>query len=79
MSFTFSYGNGKPKSASAQAATPQAPAAAPGDLIKDSTQDTFMADVIEASRTRPYLIRALELLKTKHENRPVRKHGNIPL
>ena len=39
----------------------------------------FLDDVIEASRTRPYLIRALELLKTKHENRPVRKHGNIPL
>ena len=39
----------------------------------------FVDDVIEASRTRPLLIRALELLKTKHEERPVRKHGNIPL
>ncbi len=39
----------------------------------------FIDDVIEAGRTRPMLIRALELLKTKHENRPVRKHGNIPL
>ena len=56
MSFTFSYGNGKSKSASAQAATPQAPAAAPGDLIKDSTQDTFMADVIEASRDVPVMV-----------------------
>jgi propionyl-CoA carboxylase beta chain len=36
-------------------------------------------DVIEARRTRPLLIRSLELLKTKHEERPVRKHGNIPL
>lgn len=36
-------------------------------------------DVIEARRTRPLLIRSLELLKTKHENRPARKHGNIPL
>jgi len=36
-------------------------------------------DVIDARRTRPILIRSLELLKTKHENRPVRKHGNIPL
>ena len=36
-------------------------------------------DVIEARRTRPLLIRSLELLKTKHETRPVRKHGNIPL
>ena len=39
----------------------------------------FLDDVIEASSTRPMLIRGLELLKTKHEERPVRKHGNIPL
>ena len=39
----------------------------------------FVDDVIEASATRPYLIRALELLKSKHEAAPVRKHGNIPL
>ena len=39
----------------------------------------FVDDVIEASKTRPYLIRSLELLSTKRENRPVRKHGNIPL
>ncbi len=39
----------------------------------------FVDDVIEASRTRPYLIRSLELLRSKHEEKPVRKHGNIPL
>jgi propionyl-CoA carboxylase beta chain len=39
----------------------------------------FIDDVIEASRTRPMLIRGLELLKTKHEERPRRKHGNVPL
>jgi propionyl-CoA carboxylase beta chain len=39
----------------------------------------FLDDVIEPHKTRPYLIRALELLKTKHEERPLRKHGNIPL
>jgi len=39
----------------------------------------FVDDVVEASRTRPLLIRSLELLKTKHEEKPVRKHGNIPL
>jgi acetyl-CoA carboxylase carboxyltransferase component len=39
----------------------------------------FVDDVIEARHTRPVLIRSLELLKTKHEDRPVRKHGNIPL
>ncbi len=39
----------------------------------------FVDDVIEASRTRPMLIRSLELLRTKQEARPPRKHGNIPL
>jgi len=39
----------------------------------------FIDDVIEAHATRPALIRGLELLKTKHEARPVRKHGNVPL
>jgi propionyl-CoA carboxylase beta chain len=39
----------------------------------------FIDDVIEARQTRPQLIRALELLRTKHEEKPVRKHGNIPL
>ncbi|MEC8493949.1 MAG: carboxyl transferase domain-containing protein, partial [Planctomycetota bacterium] len=39
----------------------------------------FVDDVVEARRTRPYLIRALELLATKREERPARKHGNIPL
>jgi len=39
----------------------------------------YIDDVIEASRTRPTLVRALELLQTKHEPKPVRKHGNVPL
>ncbi|MCB9913631.1 MAG: acyl-CoA carboxylase subunit beta [Planctomycetes bacterium] len=39
----------------------------------------FLDDVIEASQTRPQLIRALGLFATKHEDKPVRKHGNIPL
>jgi len=39
----------------------------------------FIDDVIEARKTRPMLIRSLELLKSKHEERPTRKHGNIPL
>jgi len=39
----------------------------------------FIDDVIEARATRPLLIRSLELLKSKHEPRPPRKHGNIPL
>jgi propionyl-CoA carboxylase beta chain len=39
----------------------------------------YVDDVIEPHVTRPTLIRALELFKTKVENRPTRKHGNIPL
>jgi propionyl-CoA carboxylase beta chain len=39
----------------------------------------FLDDVIEPRDTRPMLIRSLELLKTKHEERSARKHGNIPL
>jgi propionyl-CoA carboxylase beta chain len=39
----------------------------------------FVDDVIEPNTTRPYLIRALELFRSKNEAGPVRKHGNIPL
>ena len=39
----------------------------------------FGDDVIEAHATRPTLIRWIELLQTKLEPRPARKHGNIPL
>jgi propionyl-CoA carboxylase beta chain len=39
----------------------------------------FVDDVIEARTTRPQLVRWLELLKSKLEARPRRKHGNIPL
>jgi acetyl-CoA carboxylase carboxyltransferase component len=35
--------------------------------------------VIGPRRTRPILISALEVAKTKREPRPKRKHGNIPL
>ena len=36
-------------------------------------------DIIEPNQTRPVLIRSLEFLKDKREERPDRKHGNIPL
>ncbi len=39
----------------------------------------YVDDVIEPRRTRPVLIDALETALTKHEPRPPRKHGNIPL
>src|ERR1043166_6700145 len=39
----------------------------------------FVDEVIEPAQTRPKLIRALSLLKTKRDKNPPRKHGNIPL
>jgi propionyl-CoA carboxylase beta chain len=39
----------------------------------------FIDEVIEPKLTRPKLIRALELLDTKRDTNPPKKHGNIPL
>ena len=39
----------------------------------------FVDDVIEPAETRPKLIAALRMLRTKREQVPPRKHGNIPL
>jgi propionyl-CoA carboxylase beta chain len=39
----------------------------------------YVDDVIEPAQTRPVLIRHLEMLRTKRESLPQRKHGNIPL
>jgi propionyl-CoA carboxylase beta chain len=39
----------------------------------------YVDEVIEPRRTRPVLIDALETALTKREQRPARKHGNIPL
>ena len=36
-------------------------------------------EIIEPRETRPRLIRALEMLRTKRQATPPRKHGNIPL
>ncbi len=36
-------------------------------------------EVIEPSTTRPKLVRALAMLRTKRETLPAKKHGNIPL
>lgn len=59
------------------------------ELISDYTEkfsNPFIAaergyvdDVIEPQDTRPRLIAALEMLSTKREAIPQRKHGNIPL
>jgi acetyl-CoA carboxylase carboxyltransferase component len=39
----------------------------------------YVDDVIDPARTRPVLINALKLLRTKRVSRPARRHGNIPL
>ena len=39
----------------------------------------YIDAVIDPRRTRMHLAQALELLLTKKESRPARKHGNIPL
>ena len=39
----------------------------------------YIDDIIEPSTTRQRIISALELFINKRENRPVKKHGNIPV
>jgi acetyl-CoA carboxylase carboxyltransferase component len=39
----------------------------------------FIDDVIEPAHTRARLINAFEMLATKREASPAKKHGNIPL
>src|ERR671913_1005752 len=39
----------------------------------------FIDDIIDPRETRPYLIQALQMIRTKRPDRPPRKHGNIPL
>lgn len=39
----------------------------------------YIDAVIEPSQTRLHLIRALEMLETKQQTNPAKKHGNIPL
>jgi len=39
----------------------------------------FVDDVIVPSTTRPRLISAFDMLETKRETNPAKKHGNIPV
>jgi propionyl-CoA carboxylase beta chain len=39
----------------------------------------YIDEVIEPKDTRPRLVAALELLSTKRDSNPPKKHGNIPL
>jgi len=44
-----------------------------------TAQKAYIDDIIEPAETRPKLITALEMLVTKRERRPPKKHANIPL
>jgi propionyl-CoA carboxylase beta chain len=70
----------------AQAADSQAEAKSRADEFRDKFASPYIAaergfidEVIEPKQTRPKLIRALELLETKRDANPPKKHGNIPL
>jgi propionyl-CoA carboxylase beta chain len=39
----------------------------------------YVDEIIEPEETRPKIIQALDILKTKVDCNPWRKHGNIPL
>jgi propionyl-CoA carboxylase beta chain len=39
----------------------------------------YVDDIIEPAQTRPRIIRALNMLGTKRDSNPPKKHGNIPL
>ena len=59
------------------------------DLIKEyrdkfanpyvAASQGYLDDVIDPSETRPRLIKALNMLQSKRESLPPKKHGNIPL
>ena len=44
-----------------------------------AAESGFVDMIIEPRETRPRLVNALEMLATKRETRPAKKHGNIPL
>jgi acetyl-CoA carboxylase carboxyltransferase component len=65
------------------------PSALRGDLVEEYTERFanpyqaaergFVDDVIDPAETRVKLIAGLDLLRTKREELPHRKHGNVPL
>ncbi|MEK6299849.1 MAG: acyl-CoA carboxylase subunit beta [Acidobacteriota bacterium] len=70
----------------AQAENPQEEANRRADEFREKFASPYIAaergfidEVIEPRMTRPKLIRALEMLDTKRDKNPPKKHGNIPL
>jgi acetyl-CoA carboxylase carboxyltransferase component len=45
----------------------------------EAAERGYVDDVIDPAETRKVLIRSLELLRTKREDLPRRKHANVPL
>ena len=45
----------------------------------DGPERGFVDDVIDPAETRRKLVAGLELLRSKREELPKRKHGNVPL
>jgi len=70
----------------AQAENPESDAKRRADEFREKFASPYVAaergfidEVIEPKFTRPKLIRALEMLDTKRDQNPPKKHGNIPL
>jgi propionyl-CoA carboxylase beta chain len=70
----------------AEASDPEAEIQKMTDEYREKFANPFIAaargyvdDVIEPKRTRARLIRAFEMLETKKDSNPAKKHGNIPL
>ncbi len=70
----------------ADAADPEAETQKQTDMYREKFANPYIAasrgyidDVIEPKSTRPRLIRAFEMLATKKDTNPPKKHGNIPL
>ena len=70
----------------AKSSDPEATRAAKIEEYKEKFANPYVAasrgmvdDVIDPRETRIKLIQALDMLSTKHEDRPYKKHGNIPL
>jgi len=73
----------------AEAKTEEARTALRAELVREyretfanpyiAAEKGYIDDVIEPGETRARLINALEALQTKREDRPAKRHGNIPL
>ena len=70
-------------------ATAADPAARKAELVKEykerfvnpwiAAERGYVDDVIHPADTRAVLVRSLAMLRSKHEEQPRRKHGNVPL